>query len=115
MCWCVDRKKIAVVTLPNLRPLTMNGLPQTTSSGTVDKWSGKTTKLQARPRIRCSRKKQFFLKLNASSGTTAQTSKGSYLGKLPLWPTCPLYHCRYFRYAPEHKKSGCHRIQGSSE
>ncbi|GFV57122.1 hypothetical protein TNCV_99551 [Trichonephila clavipes] len=29
----------------------------------------------------------------ASSGTTAQTSKGSYLGRLPLWPTGPLYHC----------------------
>ncbi|GFY17254.1 hypothetical protein TNCV_1090281 [Trichonephila clavipes] len=38
----------------------------------------------------------------------AQTSKGSHLGKLPLWPTDPLYHCRDFRYGPEHKKSGCH-------
>ncbi|GFT39007.1 hypothetical protein TNCV_3690961 [Trichonephila clavipes] len=62
-----------------------------------------------RPRnSRCSRKKQFFHKLNISSGTMAQTSKGSQLGKLPLWPTDPLYHCRDFRYDPEHKKSGCH-------
>ncbi|GFY11038.1 hypothetical protein TNCV_4470251 [Trichonephila clavipes] len=38
----------------------------------------------------------------------AQTSKGSHLGKLPLWPTDPLYHCRDFRYGPELKKSGCH-------
>ncbi|GFV31943.1 uncharacterized protein TNCV_462861 [Trichonephila clavipes] len=34
----------------------------------------------------------------------AQTSKCSYLGKLPHWPTDPLYHCRDFRYGPEHKK-----------
>ncbi|GFV34115.1 hypothetical protein TNCV_3630801 [Trichonephila clavipes] len=58
----------------------------------------------ARPRIRCSRRKQFFPKLYASSGTMAQTLKGSYLGKLPLWPNDPLYPCRDFRYDPEHKK-----------
>ncbi|GFX87984.1 hypothetical protein TNCV_4374491 [Trichonephila clavipes] len=42
------------------------------------------------------------------SGSMAWTSKGSQLGKLPLWPTDRLYHCRDFRYGPEHKKSGCH-------
>ncbi|GFV21848.1 hypothetical protein TNCV_4525351 [Trichonephila clavipes] len=61
-------------------------------------------------RIRCSRKKQFFPKLNASCETMAQTSKGSYLGKMPFWPTDPLYQCRDLRYGPEHKKSGCHSL-----
>ncbi|GFW86801.1 hypothetical protein TNCV_2809561 [Trichonephila clavipes] len=68
----------------------------------------------ARPRIWCSRKKQFFPKLNASSETMAQTSKGSYLDKLPLCPTDPLYHCRDFRYGPEYKKTECHSL-GSTE
>ncbi|GFX23944.1 hypothetical protein TNCV_2730491 [Trichonephila clavipes] len=40
----------------------------------------------------------------------SQTPKGSYLGKLPLWPTDPLYHCRDSRYSPNHKKSGCHSL-----
>ncbi|GFS53970.1 uncharacterized protein TNCV_3761871 [Trichonephila clavipes] len=44
----------------------------------------------------------------------AQPLKGSYLGKLPPWPTDPLYHCRDFRYGPEHKKSGCHSLVMSS-
>ncbi|GFS66109.1 hypothetical protein TNCV_2510931 [Trichonephila clavipes] len=68
-----------------------------------------------RPRIRCSRPKPFFPKLNASSRTTAQTSKGLYPSKLPLWPTCPLHHCRDFVYGPEHKKSGFHNLQDSHE
>ncbi|GFT40334.1 hypothetical protein TNCV_3115201 [Trichonephila clavipes] len=59
-------------------------------------------------------RKQSFPKLHASSGTMAQTLKGSYLGKLPLWPTDPLYHCPDFCYGPEHKKSGCHSL-GSTE
>ncbi|GFV72194.1 transposable element Tcb1 transposase [Trichonephila clavipes] len=33
----------------------------------------------------------------------AQTLKGSYLGKLPLWSTDPLYHCRDFRYGPKRR------------
>ncbi|GFU18365.1 hypothetical protein TNCV_1980501 [Trichonephila clavipes] len=40
----------------------------------------------------------------ACSRTMAQTLKGSYLGKLPLWPTGPL---RDFHYGPEHKRSTC--------
>ncbi|GFX58956.1 hypothetical protein TNCV_806601 [Trichonephila clavipes] len=35
MCWCVDLQKIPVVTLPELRPFTTNGFPQTTSSRNV--------------------------------------------------------------------------------
>ncbi|GFV56140.1 hypothetical protein TNCV_1489171 [Trichonephila clavipes] len=65
------------------------------------------------PRIRCSRRKQFLPKLHAYSGTIAQTLKGSYLGKLPLWPTDPLYHCRNFRYGRKHKKSGCHSLEAT--
>ncbi|GFT19061.1 hypothetical protein TNCV_3212851 [Trichonephila clavipes] len=61
------------------------------------------------------KKKQFFPKLNASSGTMAQASKGSYLGKLPLWPIDPLYHCRDLRYGPEHKKSGYHSLGSTKQ
>ncbi|GFS84989.1 transposable element Tcb1 transposase [Trichonephila clavipes] len=43
-----------------------------------------------------------------------QWHRGSYIGKLPLWPTDPLCHCLDFRYGPEHKKSGCHSLGSSS-
>ncbi|GFW57764.1 hypothetical protein TNCV_2926831 [Trichonephila clavipes] len=77
-------------------------------------WNRLSENVKARPRILYSRRKQFFPKLHASSGTMAQTLKGSYLGMMPLWPTDPLYHCRDFCYGPEHKKSGCHSL-GSTE
>ncbi|GFV08148.1 hypothetical protein TNCV_4786931 [Trichonephila clavipes] len=36
--------------------------------------------------------------------------KSSYRGKLPLWPTDPLYYCPDFCYSPEHNKRGCHSL-----
>ncbi|GFT67872.1 transposable element Tcb2 transposase [Trichonephila clavipes] len=72
-------------------------------SGSVDKWSEKPYSTQSfrQGKEFGVRRKQLFPKLHASIGTMAQTLKGSYLGKLPLWSTDPLYHCRDFRYGPK--------------